>query len=99
MGLFGDEGGWLSLGHSHAAHALELKEEDEEQEEQLERYQFEENRLYVMNQILDNSLSTIKHETMYYPARTRQMVLSMSEDTGDSQAVEELADLLEPLVS
>ena len=73
----------------------QLEDENEEQEEQLERYQFETNRLYVMNQILDNSLSTIKHETMYYPARTRQMVLAMSEDTGDSQEVEELADLLE----
>lgn len=66
-----------------------------EQEEQLERYRFEENRLYVMNQILDNSLSTIKHETMYYPARTRQMVLSMTEGKADAQAVDELSDLLE----
>lgn len=66
-----------------------------EQEELLERYQFEENRLYVMNQILDNSLSTIKHETMYYPARTRQMVLSMGGGEDTRQEVDELADLLE----
>ncbi|MGN0232916.1 MAG: DUF5112 domain-containing protein [Bacteroidaceae bacterium] len=66
-----------------------------ELEEQLRKYQFEENRLYVMNQILDNALSTIKHETMYYPARTRQMVMAMSENKGDGQDVEELSDLLE----
>lgn len=45
-----------------------------EEREQKARYQFEEDRLYVMNQILDNCLSTIKHETMYYPARTLQLV-------------------------
>lgn len=66
-----------------------------EQEEQLKKYHFEENRLYVMNQILDNSLSTIKHETMYYPARTRQMVLSMAGCKGNAREVNELADLLE----
>lgn len=88
ISLFRETSGWVKQ-------TKQLADEDEEQEEQLERYQFEANRLYVMNQILDNSLSTIKHETMYYPARTRQMVLAMSEDTGDSQAVEELADLLE----
>ena len=88
ISLFQETSGWVKQ-------TKQLEDEDEEQEEQLERYQFEANRLYVMNQILDNSLSTIKHETMYYPARTRQMVLAMSEDTGDSQEVEELADLLE----
>lgn len=70
-----------------------------ELEEQLERYQFEENRLYVMNQILDNSLSTIKHETMYYPARTRQMVLSMSEGQEPNEELSELSELSDLLES
>lgn len=73
----------------------ELQNQAAGQEELLEKYQFEENRLYVMNQILDNSLSTIKHETMYYPARTRQMVTAMSESKDSGQQVEELSDLLE----
>lgn len=47
-----------------------------EQEEQLNRIRFELDRLYVHNQVLDNCLSTIKHETMYYPARIRQMASS-----------------------
>lgn len=72
-----------------------LQSQDAELEEQLEKHQFEENRLYVMNQILDNALSTIKHETMYYPARTRQMVMAMSENKDEGQEIEELSDLLE----
>lgn len=47
-----------------------------EQEEQLNRIRFELDRLYIHNQVLDNCLSTIKHETMYYPARIRQMASS-----------------------
>ena len=42
-------------------------------EEKEQRWSFEHDRLYVMNQILDNSLSTIKHETMYFPSRIKQM--------------------------
>ena len=30
---------------------------------------------HVYNNIMDNQLSTLKHETMYYPSRIRQMVL------------------------
>ena len=43
-------------------------------QEEKNRVQYELDRLHISNQILDNSLSTIKHETMYYPARIRQMV-------------------------
>ena len=35
---------------------------------------FEANRLHVQNQIIDNCLSTIKHETMFFPGRIRQLV-------------------------
>ena len=45
----------------------------QETEEKAQRWRFEHDRLYVMNQILDNSLSTIKHETMYFPSRIKQM--------------------------
>ena len=45
----------------------------EETEDKTQRWRFEHDRLYVMNQILDNSLSTIKHETMYFPSRIKQM--------------------------
>lgn len=50
----------------------------EETEERLQKQRFEHDRLYVMNQILDNSLSTIKHETMYFPSRIKQMAETLS---------------------
>ena len=34
----------------------------------------EQQKVYVRNQTMDNSLSTLKHETMYYPNRIRQLV-------------------------
>ena len=34
---------------------------------------FELQRIYVQNQVLGNCLSTIKHESMYYPARIRHL--------------------------
>lgn len=46
----------------------------EQIEEESERIRFEDNRLHVNNLILDNCLSTIKHETIYYPSRLQQMI-------------------------
>ena len=56
---------------------------------------FEEDRLYVMNQILDNCLSTIKHETMYYPARAKQLVDGMKKEEASQEQLHELLDLLQ----
>ena len=36
--------------------------------------EYENERLHISNSILDNCLSTLKHETMYYPSRIRQLV-------------------------
>lgn len=38
------------------------------------RAEHEENTLHVQNLVLDNCLSTIKHETIYYPGRLRKIV-------------------------
>jgi signal transduction histidine kinase len=46
----------------------------EQIEDELERIRYEENRLHVSNLILDNCLSTLKHETIWYPNRIVQMV-------------------------
>ena len=65
----------------------------EDVEEKAQRLRFEHDRLYVMNQILDNSLSTIKHETMYFPSRIRQMASSPSpqgETDGDYSSLLDL---------
>ena len=53
----------------------------DEAEEKTQRWRFEHDRLYVMNQILDNSLSTIKHETMYFPSRIKQMAVESPSDS------------------
>ena len=48
-------------------------------EEQLGRSELEDERLHLSNSTLDNSLSTLKHETMYYPSR---MALLLEEGEG-----------------
>lgn len=46
-------------------------------------------RLHISNSVLDNCLSTLKHETMYYPSRIRQMI---TRDDVDLNAVSEVID-------
>lgn len=46
----------------------------DELSEENSRALHEKNRLYVQNQVLDNCLSNIKHETLYYPGRIRQLL-------------------------
>lgn len=58
---------------SQLSQLQETKVAIQDAEEKVQRQHFEHDRLYVMNQILDNSLSTIKHETMYFPSRIKQM--------------------------
>ena len=42
-------------------------------EDEHRRRLYEESRLHVQNQIMENCLSTIKHETLYYPGRIRRL--------------------------
>ncbi len=42
--------------------------------DELQRLTMESNALHVSNAVLDNTLSTLKHETMYYPSRILQLV-------------------------
>ncbi len=72
----------MALRRRHYDQMLQLEaKRSETQRLQLEllsdehqRSLYEESRLHVQNQILDNCLSTIKHETMYYPSRIRRLV-------------------------
>ena len=43
-------------------------------EDEIKRAELENAKLHVANAVLDNCLSTLKHETMYYPSRIRQLV-------------------------
>ncbi|MCQ2197970.1 MAG: DUF5112 domain-containing protein [Bacteroidaceae bacterium] len=60
--------------------ASELQSKIEQTNDMLSHYRFEENRLYVQNQVMDNCLSTIKHESMYYPSRIKQLADRMLEN-------------------
>ena len=55
-------------------------------EDELRRAELENSNLHVANAVLDNCLSTLKHETMYYPSRIQQLM-----DTGDIAALREVA--------
>lgn len=58
-------------------------------EDELKRVQFENDRLHVSNSVLDNCLSTLKHETMYYPSRIRQLIEASPDDVA---SLKELVD-------
>lgn len=47
---------------------MELKKDE------LHRAEYENAKLHISNSVLDNCLSTLKHETMYYPSRIRQLI-------------------------
>lgn len=71
----------------------------DEIEEEMERVKFEENNLHVRNLVLDNCLSVIKHETIYYPGRMRKLVQQLLvEESNDKEwcnrvaAIKELMD-------
>ena len=54
-------------------------------DDELKRVELENNNLHIANAVLDNCLSTLKHETMYYPSRISQLV-----EQGDSSSLSEV---------
>ncbi len=68
-------------------------------EDEVRRASYEDSQLHVQNMVLDNCLSTIKHETLYYPNRIKQLVGKLRSRTLDAAseaetvaAVRELAE-------
>ena len=55
-------------------------------DDELRRAELEDSNLHVANAVLDNCLSTLKHETMYYPSRIRLLA-----DSDDTQSMLEVA--------
>ena len=49
------------------------------------RASWEESKLHVQNLVLDNCLSTIKHETIYYPNKIKQLAIQLEEQTNLQQ--------------
>ncbi len=63
-------------------------------EDECQRAEYENQKLYVCNRVLDNCLSTLKHETMYYPSRIRQLICV---EDFDIDTVSELANYYKSL--
>lgn len=57
----------------------------------------EENRLHIQNMVLDNCLSTIKHETIYYPNKIKQIVGKL--DSNKNEQGTEQIDTIKELIS
>ncbi|MBR1414859.1 MAG: DUF5112 domain-containing protein [Prevotella sp.] len=74
----------VSLGRA-ARRQQEQQDRLELTRDELARAEQEEAALHVSNAVLDNCLSTLKHETMYYPSRIRQLL-----DAGDTSALPEV---------
>lgn len=67
--------------------------------EETRRASWEDSILHVQNMVLDNCLSTIKHETIYYPNKIKQIVgrlnaMNLSEKD-EREAVETITELIE----
>lgn len=71
------------------------REDTELAENETQRATFEENRLRVQNQILDNCLSAIKHESMYYPSRIKQVVRGIGTEENPQELAEKIRTLTE----
>ena len=70
-------------------HDIELAQDE------ARRSLFEENQLHVQNMVLDNCLSTIKHETIYYPSRIKQVADRLNGDVTAEQRKELLENMSE----
>lgn len=69
---------------------LQLKEDEKLRAEK------EENTIHIQNMVLDNCLSAIKHETMYYPNRIRQLLDDAQEKQvlPDEEDIAQLSELI-----
>lgn len=64
-----------------------------EKEENIVKMTRERDRLYVSNNVIDNTLSALKHETMYFPSRIAQDNSKiMTSEAIDEQGVSELSE-------
>ena len=67
-------------------------------EDEARRLMRAENQLHVQNMVLDNCLSTIKHETIYYPNQIKRIVDKLSveglSEADERKQVENISDLI-----
>ena len=67
--------------------------------EETQRASWENSMLHVQNMVLDNCLSTIKHETIYYPNKIKQIIGRLNaqnlSEKEEKEAVETMTELIE----
>lgn len=67
--------------------------------EETQRASWEDSMLHVQNMVLDNCLSTIKHETIYYPNNIKQIIGRLNaqnlSEKEEKEAVETMTELIE----
>ena len=67
--------------------------------EETQRASWEDSMLHVQNMVLDNCLSTIKHATIYYPNKIKQIIGRLNaqnlSEKEEKEAVETMTELIE----
>ncbi len=67
--------------------------------DEMHRLEWESNQIHVQNRVLDNCLSALKHETIYYPSRLKQLVGRLRSEAYSSEQeraeLQSMADLVE----
>ena len=79
---------------------LAMKYRDiETAQDEARRASWEDSLLHVQNMVLDNCLSTIKHETIYYPNRIKQLIGKLRSgklsETEERETVAAISELIE----
>ena len=68
-------------------------------QDEAHRASWEDSLLHVQNMVLDNCLSTIKHETIYYPNRIKQLIGKLRSgklsETEEQETVTAISELIE----
>ena len=68
-------------------------------QDEVRRASWEDELLHVQNMVLDNCLSTIKHETIYYPNKIKQLIGKLRAgqltDTEEQEIVSAIGELIE----
>ena len=67
-------------------------------EDEARRAAYEEELIHVQNMVLDNCLSTIKHETIYYPNRIKQIVDHLKTETMPQEKEKSLIEDMNELI-
>jgi light-regulated signal transduction histidine kinase (bacteriophytochrome) len=71
----------------------------ESAEEDTHRASWEDSLLHVQNMVLDNCLSTIKHETIYYPSRIKNIIDKLAKQqhtpAEENEHIETISELID----